>query len=332
MALTNRQLAASAFLQARRLLFQDATRRVRTRKRPTPQRPPAGAQLLYLREIFKIQRTLEETIREIVFRALPELVTLGRIERPDGGERFDAPPSEFITRVMEGIRFSLGEEFTPTNLNMLTSGVGQSVDIHQKKQFDRNIKQVIGIPISAAEPWMVDLMAAFRTENVSLIKSLVGNQLDQIEQLLIRGQRRGLQVDVLREQIQDRFKVSRSKARLLARDQTNKLNGELAQLRQQSIGVKQYIWRTSGDDRVRETHEDLEGTTQSWDNAPDVGGGRRAHPGEDFQCRCYAEPILTPITESLTVQPPQPVIPASVQRQAQIADRAARRAAARASP
>lgn len=44
-----------------------------------------------------------------------------------------------------------------------------------------------------------------------------------------------------------------------------------------------YIWNTVGDDRVRGEHESLEGAIRSWEDSPD--------PGEDFNCRCWAEPL-----------------------------------------
>tara|TARA_B100001248_G_scaffold201654_1_gene155893 strand:- start:346 stop:621 length:276 start_codon:yes stop_codon:yes gene_type:complete len=47
----------------------------------------------------------------------------------------------------------------------------------------------------------------------------------------------------------------------------------------------QYIWRTSGDDKVRTSHAMREGKVFSWDNPPEGG-----HPGEDYGCRCTAEP------------------------------------------
>lgn len=45
-----------------------------------------------------------------------------------------------------------------------------------------------------------------------------------------------------------------------------------------------YIWHTVGDSHVRSTHKALEGTIHSWDTSPT--------PGEDFGCRCWAEPVL----------------------------------------
>lgn len=46
-----------------------------------------------------------------------------------------------------------------------------------------------------------------------------------------------------------------------------------------------YIWRTSGDDKVRSTHAVNNGRIFSWNDPPPTG-----HPGEDYNCRCTAEP------------------------------------------
>lgn len=42
-----------------------------------------------------------------------------------------------------------------------------------------------------------------------------------------------------------------------------------------------YIWRTAGDGKVRPAHSQFNGTVRSWDDSPD--------PGEDYNCRCWAE-------------------------------------------
>ena len=46
-----------------------------------------------------------------------------------------------------------------------------------------------------------------------------------------------------------------------------------------------YIWRTKKDDRVRGKHAEREGEIFNW-HVPPEGG----HPGEDYNCRCRAEP------------------------------------------
>ena len=46
-----------------------------------------------------------------------------------------------------------------------------------------------------------------------------------------------------------------------------------------------YIWRTEKDDRVRGKHAEREGKIFNWHIPPEGG-----HPGEDYNCRCWAEP------------------------------------------
>lgn len=49
---------------------------------------------------------------------------------------------------------------------------------------------------------------------------------------------------------------------------------------------EQYIWRTVKDSDVRPAHAAREGQIFSWTNPPEGG-----HPGEDYNCRCWAEPV-----------------------------------------
>ena len=53
-----------------------------------------------------------------------------------------------------------------------------------------------------------------------------------------------------------------------------------------------YIWRTRGDGKVRTSHAVNNGRILSWDNPPPAG-----HPGEDYNCRCTAEPYVRGVSE-----------------------------------
>lgn len=54
-----------------------------------------------------------------------------------------------------------------------------------------------------------------------------------------------------------------------------------------------YVWRTSGDNKVRSSHAANNGKIFAWDNPPETG-----HPGEDYGCRCTAEPHTPEVNES----------------------------------
>jgi SPP1 gp7 family putative phage head morphogenesis protein len=127
------------------------------------------------------------------------------------------------------------------------------------------------------------------SENADLIKSISERHVSRIEKKLNEALMTGKTVNLI-EEIEKTSDVSRSQARLIARDQTAKFNSELNQERQTSIGVEQYVWSTSKDERVRDSHAANEGQTFNWDSPPDETG----HPGDDIQCRCVALPVLPP--------------------------------------
>ena len=104
---------------------------------------------------------------------------------------------------------------------------------------------------------------------------------------------RGVATSTLEEDIIDQFGTAKSRAHLIARDQISKFNGKLHELRQREAGVSKYTWSTSKDERVRDKHRAVDGKVFSWDDPPPVGNnGERLHPGEDYQCRCVALPVL----------------------------------------
>lgn len=135
------------------------------------------------------------------------------------------------------------------------------------------------------------LQEAWVRQNVDLIK--VPDRIKSVlERELADPLEAGVRVEELLAHLQEQFGFDARRAELIARDQTLKLSGQLQEERQTQAGIRRYVWTTSGDERVREDHADLDGRVFSWDdppitNASEVARGRparRGHPGSDFQC------------------------------------------------
>ena len=58
-----------------------------------------------------------------------------------------------------------------------------------------------------------------------------------------------------------------------------------------------YIWRTRSDGNVRPNHAANDGRIFAWDTPPATG-----HPGEDYGCRCTAEPYALLIEERIDIE------------------------------
>lgn len=234
---------------------------------------------------------MEELIVPILDEiAIPELPRFTVTAEPSEAEdRTDAIPIDFIRRRLGLLDFRLGAIFDEAAL-------GDEVDLIGKRVSAKNmteLRRVVGISIKAADPGVAALVNGWQSINVSMIKSLAGQELVDITTLLESATATGLRVEALRDQIREKFGGTKARAALLARDQTLTLNAQIARQRQTNLGIEQYVWTTAGDGHVRDTHEDLEGTTQRWDNAPEISeDGRTGHPGDDYQCRCTAFPVL----------------------------------------
>ncbi len=74
------------------------------------------------------------------------------------------------------------------------------------------------------------------------------------------------------------------------------LNRELKNPDNYMIFKGTYVWRIVGDKKTRNTHAAREGRQFRWDDPPEGG-----HPGEDFGCRCWAEPIVPMTPKGLRV-------------------------------
>ncbi len=101
------------------------------------------------------------------------------------------------------------------------------------------------------------------------------------------------------DSIQRSYGVTQKKAKFLARQETSLLMTKFKESRYTEAGVQEYIWGcVTGTDKhpVRESHKILAGKTYRWDDPPITTAPnepvRRNNPGEDYNCRCFAKPIV----------------------------------------
>lgn len=161
-----------------------------------------------------------------------------------------------------------------------------------------------------------------RFENASLIKTIPSEMVMKVSDRVLQHFK-GIPMPegrTLQAQIKEEFKVTDGRAKVLARDQTTKMNMSITSIRQQAIGIDMYIWKTVRDKRVvgapggkykynpkndkHKNHYIMEGKVCRWDN-PDVYSDDNGktwkkrtsemphnHPGTDIMCRCRPSPLI----------------------------------------
>ena len=161
------------------------------------------------------------------------------------------------------------------------------------KEWKKVVKKTLGIDLLedyySGEIYK-ELLKKWVSDNVELIKSVPKKSLGEIKTLVYDNYMKGSTTTNIVKEIQKRYGMSKRHARLIARDQTAKLNAAITQYQQRDAGIEKYEWDDSHDSRVRTSHRNLRGCIFSWDEPPlvDKTRGRRCHPGEDYQCRCVA--------------------------------------------
>lgn len=269
------------------------------KKKVYQQRYPKALQLQYTKELRNYQRLIEAGIRKIIF---PELEHL--FPRMDALED-DLTPDE-IKSLMDRVRLFVtqgattiaGVTYTEERARQAIQQAGVRIADWQRTELGLQFESIIGIDIQQSEPWLGPHLDEFRRSNANLVTKMSEEELSNIETIMRNGKRRGLHSTVISKDIRKQMGVSESRAILIARDQTNKLHGELNELRQTNLGVEEYFWRDTGDGRVRDRHIELAAASDAgkkyrWDDPPVIRPPDvRGHPGEDIQCRCQSEPVL----------------------------------------
>lgn len=278
-------------------------RRPRRRLERTPHRAtrqarspssPRAVELAYQQALRRVAGAIEEA-----FWAILE-PKVHRFAAPEPDDRTDAEPADGdVGGVIRAMKDVLNKILDGTSREVDRAGkvAAERVEAHSKREFAR-----LGIRLLEAEPKMGKEIARWRKVNANRIVSMGQAKIDRVEELL--KNKAGMRVETLRKNIQEQLGTTKSHAALIARDQVLKLNAQVTEARHVAAGITEYVWTCSGDERVRgrpdglypdakPSHWELDGKRFRWDKPPIIGAnGERGHPGEYFQCRCTAYPIL----------------------------------------
>ena len=292
--------------------------------------PPAGLyKYLFVNYGNHLKETIvaewKRLAEEHLIKILPHIQSLVAVENPQG-MRKDAWPDTIDDHIAD-----LREKYDllADQSRALATGTFNAVDGLSRRQWYKTAKTVLVVDLIHFEPWIVNEAKAFVSENVSLITRTGTDALHDISRIIMTGFRQGRRAESLIDDIMGTdltpgvFDKVETRAALIARDQTSKLYGTLTKKRQENAGLLWYVWRTAEDERVRgdpggnypdarPSHFCLNGKVCRWDDATvyadsveeakkgnwkarknmPEGPGVELHPGEDINCRCYAEGVF----------------------------------------
>lgn len=141
-----------------------------------------------------------------------------------------------------------------------------------------------------------DVLNATIQENVSLIKSIPREYLTRVEGMVMRSVQTGRDMKQLSDDLQTAFGVSKRRAAIISRDQSNKATAMLTRARHLELGITENVWvHSRGGKTPRPTHVKAGEDGVTFDVAKgwyDPAVGDYIWPGTLINCRCVGRPVI----------------------------------------
>lgn len=250
-----------------------------------PTKFPTAATVTYERALLKMVNQLGfEALKLFDKHLANELIRADAITfRSDG--IFDG-----LKKMFQSLKKKASEFFSAHKLERVAKQFVKNVNRVNLRNLERQAK-VKGINLVQTEPWVKDFMENHITDNVGYIKNIEEDMYERIENVVNEHVEKGSAAKTIRESIMEQTDICKSRAQFLAVDQAGSILGQMTAERHQRIGINRFVWDTSSDERVRDTHRELDGKVFAYDFPPIVGS-RVVLPGEDYRCRCVALPVF----------------------------------------
>lgn len=271
---------------------------------------PVAAEREYYKNLRKYADKYNSLMELALREAVPHLKEVAKNEmlRIDGESvRMDTNIEKRISDLFDWVNRELESSFSDAILRSWSKSMASHTNKLGKKNITR-LTSAVGLDV---EPLLHDrnLNPFFNNvidENVGLIRSIPTEKEVAFKNALVRG----ITGDMPRTQIQAIIMKHigkngnvKNRARLIATDQTNKLNASLNEYRQKQLGGTRYRWKNSQDTRVagnpsgkyphaKPSHWDRQNKIYLWSKPPEGG-----HPGQRVRCRCTAEMVIEDVLE-----------------------------------
>lgn len=267
------------------------------RRRPTY---PISAERECMRGTLAYTEMVIQTVQPAINSVMRQYVERGEVRQDATGE--------FISTA-RGLRMAAAERLDRkkgalAKLEKQYARSGSIAKNHSIEDWNDQVRDALGfeINVKSYQEDMESMVQRWVHENVSKIQSIPNEYLAEVESIIRWGyETKQPKVNVYRK-LEKLIGLTKSKAKMIARDQLGTLNYQMTRYEHESAGVGKYKWITKRDSRVRDSHRALHGTVHKWSEPPAewymtksrgiVYTGRYCHPGESYGCRCSASPVF----------------------------------------
>lgn len=234
----------------------------------------AGLQRVYLAELRRFLKGATTALREIIIPSYRQRVLTTDATTEDFG-RFE--------QVLAGL-LRVAQDNVTRLLSLEAARHTDRFAEAARKAFGLDLKGIV------SSEDLSDYLDQVALRNAGLIKGLSDDLTKRVKTITVNSLVSGETVASLQKKLRHELGVTDTRARLIARDQTSKLNADLNKKRHTQAGIEKYTWRTSQDERVRKRHKRLDGKVYKYGETTPAEQG--LEPGQPIQCRCIAQAVV----------------------------------------
>ena len=261
-----------------------------TKRKSKGVKPDISAGVTYNAELQRMVRSVRKDVDSIVMYAVRSIA-------PEYQRDSELTLDSWVD-VLNSVFVTIRERWSSAQFKALADSVARKFVTTTNNSNARRTERSLGINLFGDSQKLSDYVRSSIAANVALIESIPEQYLTQVESIVYSNVNSGGRPATIAKQLQSQFGVTERRAKVIARDQTSKVTGDLNRIRQTDAGFPFFRWLDSSDERVRSRHKFLDEHVTAygkgiyrWDNPPLSDKGVPIIPGEDYQCRCIAQPV-----------------------------------------
>lgn len=190
---------------------------------------------------------------------------------------------------------SIRQRFNKKRLNEEVARILNAVNRNNQMSLFNTVEDKIGISaqVMIAKEGLSPQINALIIETQKWVQKNLDDNLAYFANNSLRIMAEGASYDSLIEGFDIESVKQVEHSRFIARNQLASFNGLSNKIRAQKLGIKQAIWQTADDERVRPSHEARDGKTYDLDKGLySSKDGKFLQVGSDYLCRCVAKMII----------------------------------------
>lgn len=277
-----------------------------TASRPTrikAPKSPRGIERKFASDVGSMVKLMSRIYRKQAIEAL-NAGTINKFadvlnKTPDGRQAFtDAQTgnySKIFLKLSNAVQKKLLSRFSNTRIDEMVGKRLNEVDKSNSSRLYASIESKLGVSAKelAATEGMKATRNALIAETSQWIKKTRDETLEYFTSNTLRAMTLGQGLDKIMSEFDGMAEEREGHARFVAQNQINNYNSIMTKTRAQEVGVSKAIWRTEGDDKVRESHADRDGKEFDLsEGCYSSVDGEHLLPGVDYNCRCDYDLII----------------------------------------